>query len=189
MPLDSGGNGDAYRPPLKGEVSTLYSVSTLSYQPWRRVGFDVSGSFDRQQAASASTDARVATGSARLELVRGLSVNALGNYGGRGQIVENVPITVRAKTGVAGVTYRAGVRWLQGTVGYNVGAGSNTTPDGQVGTMKSDVGQAGLSMSIRGVGLSGGYERGKARDEILDFGNYNIERSHVAVNTQAGRLT
>jgi hypothetical protein len=189
VPLDSSGSSDAYRPPLKGDVSTLYSVSTLSYQPWRRLGLDMSGSFDRQQAAGVSTDARVATGSARLEVVRGLSVNALGTYGDRGQIVDNVPITVRAKTGLAGATYRAGVRWLQGSVGYNVGGGTNTTIDGQVGKVKSESGQAGLSISVKGVGLSGGYERAKARDEILDFGNYNVERSHAAMNAQAGRLT
>jgi hypothetical protein len=58
-----------------------------------------------------------------------------------------------------------------------------------VGKVKSEAGQAGLSLSIKGVGLSGGYERAQARDEILDFGNYAIERSHAALNTQAGRLT
>ena len=189
VPLDSSGNGDAYRPPLKGDVDTLYSVSTLSYQPWRRLGFDVSGSFDRQRAAGVSTDARVATGSTRLDLFRGLSVNALGTYGDRGQIVGDVPLTVRTKTGVAGATYRAGVRWVQGSIGYNVGGGSNTTPEGQVGTVRSEAGHAGLSISIKGIGLSGGYERSKARDELLDFGNYAIERSHAAMNTQAGRLT
>ena len=189
MPLDPGGNGDAYRPPLRGDVSTLYSVSTLSYQPWRRLGFDMSGSVDRQQGAGVSTDARVATGSTRLDLFRGLSLNALGTYGDRGQIVDNVPLTVRAKTGVAGATYRAGVRWLQGSVGYNVGGGTNTTPEGQVGKVKSEAGQAGLSISIKGVGLSGGYERAKASDDLLDFGNYAIERTHAALNTQAGRLT
>ena len=189
VPIDSdSGNGDAYRPPLRGDVSTLYSVSTLSYQPSRRLGFDVSGSFDRQQAAGASTDARVATGSTRLDLVPGLTLTALGTYGDRGQIVENVPITVRTKTGVAGATYRAGVGWLQGSVGYNMGGGTNTTPEGQVGRVRSEAGQAGLSISIKGVGLSGGYERSKADDEILDFGNYAIERSNAAVNTQAGRL-
>ena len=189
VPSDPGnGNGDGYRPPLRGDVSTIYSVTTLSYQPWRRLGFDMSGSFDRQRAAGASTDARVATGSTRLDLVRGLSVTALGTYGDRGQIVGNVPLTVRTKTGLAGVTYRAGVSWLQGSVGYNMGGGTNTTPDGQVGRVRSEAGQAGLSISIKGVGLSGGYERSKADDEILDFGNYAIERSNAAVNTQAGRL-
>ena len=184
----SGENGDAYRPPMRGDVSTIYTVSTLSYQPWRRIGFDVSGSIDRQRAAGVSTDARVATGSTRLDVVRGLSLTALGTYGDRGQIVENTPITVRTKTGLAGVTYRAGVRWLQGSVGYNVGGGSNTTPEGQTGTVKSEAGTAALSISIKGVGLSGGYERSKATDELLDFGNYAIERSHAAVNTQAGRV-
>ena len=182
-------DGDAYRPPLRGDVDTLYTVSTLSYQPWRRLGFDVSGSFDRQRAAGVSTDARVATGSTRLDLFRGLSVNALGTYGDRGQIVGDVPLTVRTKTGVAGATYRAGVRWVQGSIGYSVGGGSNTTPEGQVGTVRSEAGHAGLSISIKGIGLSGGYERSKARDELLDFGNYAIERSHAAMNTQAGRLT
>jgi hypothetical protein len=190
VPLDSGAEGgDAYRPPMRGDVSTVYTVSTLSYQPWRRLGFDLSGSIDRQRAAGVSTDARVATGSTRLEIVRGLSVDALGTYGDRGQIVENALTTVRTKTGLAGVTYRAGVRWLQGNVGYNVGGGSNTTPEGQVGRVKSESGQAGLSISIKGVGVSGGYERSKASDEILDFGNYAIERSQAALNTQAGRVT
>ena len=190
VPSSSGGeNGDVYRPPMRGDVSTIYTVSTLSYQPWRRIGFDVSGSVDRQRAAGASTDARVATGSTRLDLFRGLSLTALGTYGDRGQIVENVPITVRTKTGLASATYRAGVRGLQGSVGYSVGGGSNTTPEGQTGTVKSEAGTAGLSISIKGVGLSGGYERSKARDDILDFGNYAIERSHAAANTQAGRVT
>ena len=182
------GTGDGYRPPLRGDVSTIYSVTTLSYQPWRRLGFDMSGSFDRQRAAGASTDARVATGSTRLDLVPGLTVTALGTYGDRGQIVENVPITVRTKTGLAGATYRAGVGWLQGSVGYNMGGGTNTTPEGEVGRMRSEAGQAGLAITIRAVSLSGGYERSKADDEILDFGNYAIERSTAAVNTQAGRL-
>jgi hypothetical protein len=189
VPTDSADGGDAYRPPLRGDVSTVYSVSTLSYQPWRRLSFDLSGSIDRQRAAGASTDARVATGSTRLDIVRGLSVTALGTYGDRGQIVNDVLTTVRARTGQAGVTYRAGVRGLQGSVGYTVGGGSNTTPEGRVGRVKSDAGQAGLSISIKGVGLSGGYERSKATDEILDYGNYAVERSHAALNTQAGRLT
>jgi len=105
----------------------------------------VSGGFDRQQAAGASTDARVASGSARLEIVRGLSVTGLGTYGDRGQIVGATPITVRSKSGVAGVAYRAGARWLQGNVGYSAGAGMNTTPEGETGKMKSEAGHAGLS--------------------------------------------
>jgi hypothetical protein len=190
VPSDpNSGTGEGYRPPLRGDVSTIYSVTTLSYQPWRRLGFDVSGSFDRQRAAGASTDARVATGSTRLDLFRGLSLTALGTYGDRGQIVENVPITVRTKTGLANATYRAGIRWLQGSVGYSLGGGTNTTPEGDVGRVRSEAGQAGLSISIKGVGLSGGYERSKAEDEILDYGNYAIERSTAGLNTQAGRVT
>ena len=183
------GSGDGYTPPLRGDVSTLYTVATVGYQPWRRLGVDVSGGFDRQQAAGAYTDARVATTSLRLELVRGLSVTGLGSYGDRGQIVDNAPITVRSKSGLAGATYRAGTKWLQGSVGYSAGAGLNTTPEGQTGRMKSEAGQAGLTLSVKGVSVGGGYERSKATDEILDFGNYAVERTHASANTQAGRLT
>jgi hypothetical protein len=190
VPLDSSaGSGDAYRPPLRGDVSTIYTVTTLSYQPWQRLGFDVAGSYDRQRGSLASTDARVATASTRLDLVKGLTVTALGTYGDRGQIIQDVPITVRTKTGLASVTYRAGVRWLQGSVGYSAGGGTNTTPEGFEGRVKSESGEAGLSISIKGVGLSGGYERAKATDQVLDYGNYATERSHAAVNTQAGRVT
>ena len=189
VPLESGGSGDAYQPPLRGKVNSLYSVTTVGYQPWNRLAFDVSGSFDRQRAAGVSTDARVATASTRLDVVRGLTVTALGTYGDRGQVVENIQTTVKAKTGLAGATYRAGLRWVQGNVGYTVGGGTNTTPEGRVGRVKSESGQAGLSVSIKAVSVSGGHERSKATDEILDYGNYRIERSNAAFNTQAGRIT
>jgi hypothetical protein len=54
--------------------------------------------------------------------------------------------------------------------------------------MRSWAGQANLSVSITGVGLSGGYEQSRNRDDILDYGNFFIERGHAAVQSQMGRF-
>lgn len=184
----TGGDSGAYHPPTRGDVNNVYSVTSISYQPWQRFALDLSGNVDQQRSAGVTTDARVASGAARLEVVRGLSINAVGSYGDRGQVVGDVPITVLTRSGLAGATYRAGVRWLQGSIGYSAGIGTNTTPEGQIGSTKSWSGQSSLSLSIKGVGLGGGYERSQNRDDILDFGNFSLERTHAAFNTQAGRF-
>ena len=183
-----GGAADAYHPPTRGQVDTAYAVSTISFEATNRFSLDVTGSFDRQKSGGATTDARVASGSARLELIRGLSLNAVGAYGERGQVLGEIPTTVITRSGLAGASYRAGVRWLEVNAGYNAGIGSNTTPEGRVGATKSWSGQANLSLSLLGFGLSGGYERSRNRDDILDFGNFSIDRAHAAIQGQTGRF-
>jgi hypothetical protein len=189
VPVSSGGvETDAYQAPVRGASDTAYAVTSINFEPWRRLSFDGMGSYDRQRSGGASTDASLASGSARFEVVRGLSLNAMGYFGRRGQIVARVPITVMTKTGLAGATYHAGARWLQGSVGYSAGAGSNSTPEGRTGEMQSWSGHANLSASFKYAGLSGGYENSGNRDEILDFGNFALERTHAAIQTQAGRF-
>jgi hypothetical protein len=189
VPASSGGvEAEAYHAPVRGAVDTAYTVGTVNFTPWPRLSLDGIGSFDRQRSIGASTDARLASGSARLDVVRGLSINAVGYYGRRGQFVARVPITVMTQSGLAGATYHAGLRWLHGSVGYSAGAGSNSTPEGRTAAMRSWSGQANLSVSIRHAGLSGGYEQSGNRDDILDFGNFVLERGHVAIQTQAGRF-
>jgi hypothetical protein len=179
---------DAYHAPTRGQANTVYAVTSISFEPSRRFAFDLTGSVDQQKSGGATTNAKVASGTARLEVIRGLSVSAVGTYGDRGQILGDVPTTVITRSGLAGATYRAGIRWLQGSVGYSAGIGANTTPEGRVGAMRSEAGQASLSVSIKNVGLSGGYERTRNRDDILDYGNLFIERGHAAIQSQLGRF-
>ena len=189
VPASSGGvETDAYQAPVHGAGDTAYAVTSLNFEPWRRLSLDAIGSYDRQRSGGASTDASLGSGSARLEVVRGLSLNGTGYFGRRGQIVAGVPVTVMTKTGLAGATYQAGLRWLQGSVGYSAGSGSNSTPEGRTGTMQSWSGHANLSVSFKNAGLSGGYENSGNRDQILDFGNFAIERTSAAIQTQAGRF-
>jgi len=184
------GNQDsgAYSPPSRGEVGTTYLVSTFSIEPNRRLSLDLTGTFDRQDASLVTSDARLASASARYEVIPGLSLDAVGTFGERGQALEGSTITVITRGGLAGASYRARVRWLEAGVQYTAGAGTNTTVERQVGKTGSWAGQANLSASSRWFSVSGGYGRSKNWDDILDYGNFRYERGHAAVQSQAGRV-
>ena len=178
----------AYRPPSRGEVGTTYLVSTFSIEPNRRLSLDLTGTFDRQDASLVTSDARLASASARYEAFPGLSLNAAGTFGERGQQLGQGTISVITRSGLAGASYRARVRWLEAGVQYTAGAGTNTTVERQVGKTGSWAGQANLSASSRWFSVSGGYGRSKNWDDILDYGNFRYERGHAAVQSQAGRV-
>jgi hypothetical protein len=165
-----------YRPPSRGEVNNLYATTALSYDPSNRLSISLTGNADRQDAEPVATSARLATTTARYEVGRGLSLTAGGTYGERGQVFENSPITVMTRSGQVGSTYRAGAPWLEGTIAVMRGAGSNTTPDGQTGSLGAWSGQATLASSIRAFSVSGGFERQHSEDDILDYGNFDGER-------------
>jgi hypothetical protein len=178
----------AYRPPSRGEVGTTYLVSTFSIEPTGRLSLDVTGTLDRQDASQVTTAARLASASAHYEVFHGLSLNAAGTFGQRGQELGTDTITVVTRSGLAGASYRARVRWLEGSFEYAAGAGSSTTLDGQMGHTRTWSGQANLSASSRWLSLSGGYGRSRSSDDILDYGNLRYERGHAAVQGQAGRV-
>jgi len=178
----------AYRPPSGGEVGTTYLVTTFSTEPTKRLLLDVTGTVDQQDASQVTTAARLGTASAHFEAFPGLSLSAAGTFGERGQALGSDTITVITRSGLAGISYRARVRWLEGSVEYAAGAGSSTTVDGRVGHTGTWSGQANASASSRWLALSGGYGRSKNWDDILDYGNSRYERGHAAVQGQAGRV-
>ena len=184
------GNQDtgAYSPPSRGEVGTTYLVGTINVEPNRRLSLDFTGTFDRQDASLVTTDAKLASATANFEALPGLSLNATGTFGERGQQLGRDTISVVTRSGLAGVSYRARVRWLDAGVQYAAGAGTNTTVEGQLGHTGSWAGQANLSASSRWFSVSGGYGRSKNSDDILDYGNFRYERGHAAVQGQAGRV-
>jgi hypothetical protein len=178
----------SYRLPSRGEVDALYAITVLNYEPARRLSIDLSGSADRQDAARVATSARLGSASARFDVFRGLSVSATGIYGTRGQMLGDVPVTVATRSAQAGATYRAGVRWLDGSIALTRGVGTNTTPEGRPGETASWSGQASLSSSLPWIGVGVGYDRAKSRDDILDFGNADNERTHASVTRQSGAM-
>jgi hypothetical protein len=143
---------------------------------------------DRQDAALVTTDAKLASATAFFEALPGLSLNATGTFGERGQQLGPETITVITRSALAGASYRARVRWLDAGVQYAAGAGTNTTVSGQVGHTGSWSGRANLSVSNPWFSVSGGYGRSKNWDDILDYGNFRYERSQAAVQGRAGRV-
>lgn len=182
----TGDPGDPYRPPSDGTASAQYVTSSLVADASRRYAFDLSANLDRQQSSGSSTGARMASGSARLELLPGLVLNGLGLAGQREQIIGNSVITVLTRSGLAGATYRAGTRWLHGSVSASTGAGTTMTPDGRTGSTRSRAGQVTLAAAWNGLTVGGGYDRSENRDDILDYGNLGLDRLRASLTGRVG---
>ena len=178
----------AYQPPSRGEVSTAYVVSTVAYQPAARLAIEMTANVDRQETNQVRTDARLASATLRYDVFRGFSIDASGTIGDRGQAIYNNVIRVFTRNGQAGVAYHARVGWLDGSVRYTAGLGANTTPEGRVGASRSWAGESNLSASSRWLTLSGGYDRAVSEDNVLAYGNFQLERWRAALQTQAGRF-
>jgi hypothetical protein len=178
-----------YSPPSRGDVTTNYLLGGVTYEPSGRVAIDFAANVDRQDTEAIATSARLATTTMRVDAAPGLSINASGTYGNRGQVIGTVPVQVRAQTGQAGATYRVGVRWLELSAGGTRGIGSSTTPGGESGQLRSWTAQTGLSLSTPWIGLSAGYDRASSADAILVFGNYRSTRIFGAAQKDVGRLS
>jgi hypothetical protein len=172
-------------PSAQGGARSEYVTGGYSYDPTGRVSLRLNGTFDRQTGQFGSTNDKLATLTSHVEVIRGLTVTGSGTTGVRGQMLVNVPVTVSTRSGVAGVSYQAGPRWLSGNVAATRGMGSNVTPEGRKGTSDSWSREASLSSTLGWLGLGTGYERITSRDGILDFGNYDSERVRASVQAQA----
>jgi len=180
---------DVAQPLGRGRSDTTYAISGVTFDPTRRVSLGLSGSLDEQHTAAVTTSSRLLTTNARVEPFRGLSLSAGGNYGTRGQVVADVPLTVLTRTAQAGASYRAGVRWLEGTVAVTRRIGQNSAPDGRLGAVQSWSGDTSLSVTVGAVGATAGYERSHSEDAILDFGNFDIRRRRASVQVTGRRVT
>ena len=172
-------------PQSQGGARAEYVTGGYSYEPTGRVSLRLNGTFDRQIAQYGSTSAKLATMISHVEVIRGLTVTGSGTTGVRGQMLGNVPVTVSTRSGVAGVAYQTGPRWLNANVGATHGMGSNVTPEGRKGTSESWSRELSLSSTLGWLGLGTGYERVRNRDGILDYGNYDSERLRASAQAQA----
>jgi hypothetical protein len=176
-------------PSSQGVARSEYVTGGYNYDPTGRVSLRLNGTFDRQTGQFGSTNDKLATMTSHVEVIRGLTVTGSGTTGVRGQMLANVPVTVSTRSGVAGVAYQAGPRWLNGTVSGTRGLGSNVTPEGRKGASESWSREASLSSTLGWLGLGSGYERIRNRDGILDYGNYDSERLRASVQAQAQRTS
>jgi hypothetical protein len=176
-------------PPTDGQSDSRYVTGGVSYEPNTRVAVRLHGTFDEQSSQLASTSAGLATGSFHAGLIPGLAVDAAATAGQRGQVIEDAPTQVDTASGVVGVTYSGGPRWLSATVTANTGQGVNETPEGERGDTRSWAREASVSSTIGWFGTGAGYERVMNRDAILDYGNYDSERVRASLTLQTARLS
>jgi hypothetical protein len=179
----------AYRPPSRGALTSSYVTSGVSFDPSSRFSLSLTGNAEHQDAQPVATSALLATTAARYDVVGGLSLNASGTYGQRGEVLQDAAVAVTTRSGQVGATYRAGARWLEGTVGGTRGAGSNTRPDGSEGRVNAWSGQGTLMSSFCVLVASAGYERQNNTDDILDYGNFDGRRIQGSIQAQGDRLS
>jgi len=176
------------RPSTQGQSDTAYATSGITFEPNGRVSLGITGSLDQQRASSITTTSQLLTSTARLEPFGGLSLSASGNYGTRGQIVDDVAVTVQTRSVQAGANYRVGVRWLELSVAGTRRLGENSALDGRVGRVNGWSGDSAVSMSLRGMSVTGGYDRAHGQDAILDFGNFDVRRRRVSLQFTGSRV-
>lgn len=185
--VDSGTG--AYTVPSNGAIASRYVITSVSFEPSSRFSVDATGSLDRQAAAPAATGARLLTTSSRLDVGGGLTLNAMGTYGDREQIIGDQAVTVVTRSGQAGSMFRTGPHWLEGLIAFNRGVGANRTPEGISGETQMWSGQGTVTSSISWFSVSVGEERSSAHDQILDFGNADVLRDRASIQFQPGRLS
>src|SRR6185503_19572862 len=178
----------AYAVPSRGDNDVRYVISNISFEPVTRFSIDATASLDRQRAAPASTGARLAFLSTRLDAGGGLSLNATGTYGDREEVVGERAVKVLTQGGQGGATFRTGPHWLEGSVAYTGGKGMNRTPEGTTGATAAQYGQATLSSTIGWVSVSAGEDRSITRDDILDYGNTGVVRDRASLDLHPWRL-
>ena len=176
-------------PAPQGKSDTAYAISGITFEPNARVSLGLTANIDEQRTAAITTTSELATATARVEPLPGLSASASGIYGTRGQIVGDVPVTVLTRTAQVGSSYHAGVRWLEGSVAVTRGMGENSAVDGRLGEVQSWSGDTSVSASARGVSATAGYERLHSEDGILDLGNYDVRRVRGSLQVSRPRFS
>lgn len=174
-------------PSTQGQSDTMYATSGITLEPNGRVSLGLTGSLDEQRSGAVTTTSKLLTSTARLEPFTGLSLNASGNYGLRGQVVGDVPLDVITRSVQAGASYRAGVRWLEASVAGSRRIGENTADDGRMARVQSWSGDGTVSLSIGAFSANGGYDRTHGEDALLDFGNFDIRRRRATVQVTRSR--
>lgn len=174
-------------PASAGASGAEYATAGVDIDPNRRFSLRLNGSAERQIGGTSTISAALATASSHVEPVRGVVLTASGTAGVRGQVIDNAPVSVGVRNGVAGATYQATVHWLTATVGGARGVGTSVTADGRASSTSSWSQDAGLSATFGWFGLGGGFDRAANRDGLLDYGNYASERARASVQAQGAR--
>jgi hypothetical protein len=130
------------------------------------------------------TNALLATATTRYQPLTGITLQASGTYGERGQDIAGARLNVLTRGVAAGADYTFTRRLLRFGVGYGTGRGWSTSEEGLDGESRLWNARADAGTDIlRIVQLNVGYEQGRSLDELLPLGNQWYERVRAGVRT------
>ncbi|HEV3486849.1 MAG TPA: hypothetical protein VG106_15665, partial [Vicinamibacterales bacterium] len=174
----------SYRPPPGGEVELYYGHATLTHQATKGLSADMSVGFDREQATAGSMRAMLASASTRYTALRGFMVHGTATYGERGQESGDTKLLVLTRGVSGGAEYRLTSRVARIGIATEAGRGWNRSDRGTEGESNHWRGRvdAGTDL-LRIVQLSAGHDRGRSMDDLLSFGNQQVERTQVSARS------
>jgi hypothetical protein len=173
-----------FRPPPSGEVDLSYGLATLTHQAPAGVSADMTVGYNQEESGSVGTNALLATATTRYQPLTGITLQASGTYGERGQDIAGARLNVLTRGVAAGADYTFTRRLLRFGVGYGTGRGWSTSEEGLDGESRLWNARADAGTDIlRIVQLNVGYEQGRSLDELLPLGNQWYERVRAGART------
>jgi hypothetical protein len=182
-PADSTLDG-AYRPPDGGSVELYYGTATITHQPNARVAVDANLGYNSERSTAAATGALLATTTARVMPLAGVTLHGSGTFGQRQQDVAGVRAAALTRAVGAGAEYGIRHRAVHASAGY----------DAEQAWSRSDLAIDGRGQSWRARAETGvdiftiaqvnvGIDRDRAEDQVLTLGNQRQERTHASART------
>jgi hypothetical protein len=182
-PADSTLDG-AYRPPDGGSVELYYGTATITHQPNARFAVDANLGYNSERATAAATGALLATTTARVMPLAGVTLHGSGTFGQRQQDVAGVRAAALTRAVGAGAEYGIRHRAVHASAGY----------DAEQAWSRSDLAIDGRGQSWRARAETGvdiftiaqvnvGIDRDRAEDQVLTLGNQRQERTHASART------
>lgn len=177
-----------YRPPAGGEATLDYGMATFAHQAAAGLSADLSVGFDGERSAAGATSALLGTAGTRYRPFGGLVLHGSGTYGQRGQEIGSARLLVLTRAASGGAEYTLTSRLLRATAAYETGRGWNRSDQGREGESRMWRTRADASTGVfRILQLNVGHDRGRARDDLLEFGNQWQERTHASARSTLTR--
>ena len=186
MPLQftDAGVGSYRPPPGGGEVALYYGQASLTHQAAKGISAEMNVGIDRERASAGTADAALANATTRYTTPGGVTVHGTATYGQRGQEISGTKLLVLTRGVSGGAEYRLLSRLLRAGASGEAGRGWNRSDRGLEGQSNHWRGRVDAGTDIlRVLQLSASHDRARSTDDLLAFGNQQLERTQFTARS------
>ncbi len=184
--VDSGFAPTAFEP--MGEFRTYFANSSLTYQPRQKVGFDVTGGYDRsvrpREGGRAMADAIFVSGGTKAEPLRGLQLSATVSSALRREELAGVEQRGTQQTAGGGVSYSFKLGPVRPSAGISRSIGRVETVEGRTGRADTLSKNGRLSVPLsRWLTVDLSADESASTDSIFSLGNHERRRYRASAQS------